>query len=149
MNITTYSPKSGEEIIWTKEKIVQCIKTSNKHTIAALMRIYSFQEQDEKSEKQTKFHNGMGFNKFDAPLLSSFAEQVNKHGYLYQKQIIVARKKLIKYADQILDYIDKNKKPKPVINTTYAKKAIFLSDYKQGELFPNITPKGNLINSSK
>lgn len=87
--------------IWTEDEIKALIKTNDKALCRAILRLYNEQTEDEKTTGDTKHSNGVGFNKFDAEILSSFAEFFKRTGFLTAKQMIVARKKMIKYSKQL------------------------------------------------
>jgi len=90
----------------TKKDALAYIKDGLRKSDAWLLRglvvIYGFQTADEKASKETHEDNGMGFNGVDAEFLSSLAEQYQKRGTLTQKQIEFARRKMVKYAGQLL-----------------------------------------------
>lgn len=67
-----------------------------------LVVVYGFQTEAEKAIQATAEDNGMGFNGVDAEFLSSLAEQYQKRGFLTPKQIAFARRKMVKYAGQLL-----------------------------------------------
>ena len=92
---------------WTKEKIVKLLNTNDKAVERAILRLYSFQTIDERTYGHTETNNGVGFNRYDANLLSGFAEQLIQYKRpLSGKQLIIARKKLVKYANQLLNYVE-------------------------------------------
>jgi hypothetical protein len=97
-------------ISWTPEMVKQKIATSDEAVKKALLRIYSFQTEDEKIQHSTHHTNGKGFNGVDAQILTSFCEQLLKKGWLSQKQIQLARKKVIKYSRQIFDWMKEDHK---------------------------------------
>lgn len=90
-----------EGIKWTPDLIKERIETSDLAVKKALLRIWSYQTEAEKEVGQTRETNGVGFNGIDAEILTSFAEQLDKKGWLSPKQIAIARKKLKKYSRQI------------------------------------------------
>ena len=71
------------------------IKNNPKYTIAALIRLYSYQT--------TANNLSLGFNKSDGPFLSKLATIFLKTGKLDNKQIKAAARLLPKYAGQLLD----------------------------------------------
>lgn len=85
----------------------------------ALVRIYERQTSEEQLKETTVTENGVGFNGNDAEILTSFAKQYLKRGFLSEKQMIVLKKKISKYWKQIIevsggykkidDYIEKHK----------------------------------------
>lgn len=87
--------------IWTEEEIKTLIQTNDKVLYGALKKLYAEQTADEQSSGETRHHNGVGFNGADSKIMSSFAEFLNKTGFLTPKQRIVARKKLVKYNKQL------------------------------------------------
>ena len=70
----------------------------------ALMVVYNNQTEDEKVDKTTKHHNGMGFNSMDDKICSSMAEQLIQKKMLSEKQTDFLRKVLPKYAKQLVEY---------------------------------------------
>ena len=94
---------NGKE--WTKESIKDLLKRSDKAVERGILRIYSFQTDEEKYVGMTKTVNGKGFNKFDVEILTSYAEQIKEGRHLTLKQMYVARPKICKYAGQLLEYI--------------------------------------------
>jgi hypothetical protein len=86
---------------WTPSIIKEKIETSDKALISALLRVYSWQTEDEKHSERTTETNSKGFNGIDAEILSSFAKQWETRGFLSPKQKAIARKKMSKYSRQI------------------------------------------------
>lgn len=87
--------------VWNKNEIKVLVQTNDKVLYGSLKALYDCQTADEKSCKDTKEHNGKGFNGVDAEFLSSCAEFLIKNGFLTPKQKIIVRRKLIKYNNQI------------------------------------------------
>lgn len=87
--------------VWTKEEIKNLIATNDKMVCVSLKKLYSYQTELERNCHETQESNGVGFNGVDAPILTSFAQFYLERGYLSQKQIAIARKKLAKYAGQL------------------------------------------------
>ena len=75
----------------------------------ALLKIYEFQTVAEQEFGVTIENNKVGFNGSDSEILSSFAEQLKKRGFLTPKQEFLAKKKMKKYWRQILEISDKEK----------------------------------------
>jgi len=84
----------------------------------ALVVIYEKQTADERVCQTTSHSNGVGFNGADARFLSSLAEQVKwwegtpfgkrQHATpLSERQLAIARKKIVKYSRQLADEVDK------------------------------------------
>ena len=92
---------------WTKEDIQDLIAKNDKAAIAALLKIYANQTDDEQNSENTEYYNGIGFNGIgfnglDAGILTSMAKWYEGKGFLTPKQLEVAKRKLKKYAGQIL-----------------------------------------------
>lgn len=94
---------NGKE--WNKEAIKNLIQTNDTAVYRALVLLYSFQTEEEKCLDNAKTINGKGFNKLDAEVLSSMARQVKGGRHLTERQMYVARPKLMKYAGQILNHM--------------------------------------------
>lgn len=91
---------------WTVEEIKNILNKYDDQVGKALIKLYTYQTVDEKQEHATKEHNNVGFNAADAPILTSFAEFYQKRGFLSQKQLIIARKKIMKYAGQLCNIVN-------------------------------------------
>lgn len=96
---------------WTKTRICELLMQSSVMVERSILVLYSRQTRDERQSETTTHNNKMGFNGCDAKLLTSFAKQIqtNKYGNpegqrLSRKQLIWARKKLPKYAQQLAIY---------------------------------------------
>ena len=94
---------NGKE--WTKEDVKDLLRRSDKAVERGILRIYTYQTDEEKYKGITKTVNGKGFSKFDVELLSSFAIQLRQGRHLTEKQMYKARPKIQKYAGQLLEYI--------------------------------------------
>jgi hypothetical protein len=70
--------------------------------IKALLWIYKFQTEDERSSSTTHALNGVGFTGIDGSILSSFAKQIIDKSYLSDKQLQILRKKIVKYENQMV-----------------------------------------------
>lgn len=95
---------------WTADKVKLSIATNDKAVVQALMKLYSLQTEYEKAVKETSETNRVGFNAFDAEILTSFSQQYEKKQWLSPKQLQLARKKLLKYSRQLFDIIHKSQK---------------------------------------
>ena len=87
---------------WTKEKIKENLLISDKWVEKAVLAIFKYQTEYEKSIENTTDHNNVGFNGVDGRIMSSFAKWLNRGNHLSPKQIFIARKKIIKYTGQLL-----------------------------------------------
>lgn len=90
-----------EKRVWTEEEIKELVQTNDTVLYGALKKLYACQTADEQNTKETKEHNGVGFNGFDAEFLSSVAEFLLKRGFLTEKQKMYTRRKLVKYNKQL------------------------------------------------
>lgn len=87
--------------VWTKENMKEILAKYDDQVCKAVVKIYEYQTADEQRAGETKENNGVGFNGADAQIMSSFAEFYKKRGYLSPKQLMIARKKIMKYAAQL------------------------------------------------
>jgi hypothetical protein len=67
----------------------------------AMMKIFANQTEDEQQAEATNHHNNVGFTGQDAKILSSFAKQYQRKGWLSDKQNAILMKKIGKYAGQL------------------------------------------------
>ena len=91
--------------VWTKDFIKYLINTNEVAVYKALKRLYSFQTAEEQSGEETVVSNGKGFNAYDAKYLSGLSTWVLAGKKLTTNQLKEARKRLMKYSEQLLDYI--------------------------------------------
>jgi len=75
----------------------------------ALLKIFEFQTEDEQEWETTHDHNGVGFTGIDGEILSSFAKQLQKRGFLSPKQMAIVFKKMPKYWKQVINISDDEK----------------------------------------
>ena len=92
--------------VWDKERVLALLEANDKAVIRALECLYNRQTSEERTLGQNVEHNGRGFTSYDADLLTSFVEFYRNAGFLTQKQLAVARKKLAKYWRQLLEEIE-------------------------------------------
>ena len=92
--------------VWNKESLKDLLDKNDLAGERAILRIYSFQTDEEKYTGATKTVNGKGFNKLDVEILSSFAMQLKNGRHLTEKQLYTARPKIKKYAGQLLKFIE-------------------------------------------
>lgn len=96
---------------WTKEAIKERLLRSDRQVWRAVVAIYRLQTADEQVGDDTRHDNGIGFNSFDARLMSSFAKLImrwealppgnRRPSPLSTVQMITARAKITKYAGQL------------------------------------------------
>ena len=69
--------------------------------IGDLLFLHSKQTADEQTTKHTRGTNKQGFNKIDAPIMTSIADWYIKTGFISHKQQALVEKKLMKYRKQL------------------------------------------------
>ena len=89
--------------VWTPESVWEVFANNKDQMCKGLVLIYRRQTADEREDKVTRNKNGVGFNAFDAEILSSFAEQYLRRGFLSDKQLAILEKKLHRYRKQLAD----------------------------------------------
>ena len=80
-----------------REYLKEKLSTDEAWAIRALVKIYAYQTENEKEYLETNEENGVGFSGADAEILTSFAEQYRRKGYLSPKQMEIVYKKMKKY----------------------------------------------------
>ena len=88
---------------WTKDDIRKLLEESDKAVARAILAIYGRQTDTEPAIGETTEQNGMGFNGVDAEFLSSLAQFYTAKGFLSVGQLKYGRKKIMKYAGQLVD----------------------------------------------
>lgn len=69
-----------------------------------ILILYKEQTQHEQSLKDSTEHNGVGFTKGDAPVMTTLAEQLMRGIKLSPLQVEVHGGKMLKYAKQLSRY---------------------------------------------
>lgn len=91
---------------YTKQSIKELLMRSDKAVKRGLVRIYEFQTYEEQHLDTANTNNGQGFSKYDVEILSSMARQIENGWQLSEAQIEVARKRIVKYAGQLYNYLE-------------------------------------------
>lgn len=92
---------------WTSETIRKALDQSDMNVCKAVVTIYRRQTREEQGSYTTRVTNGVGFNKYDAEILTSFALQIMRNKdmgrrYLLSRaQMNIARKRIRKYSKQL------------------------------------------------
>ena len=86
---------------WTVDEIKSLIDTNDVFVIRSLIKLYSYQTDEEQAGDETSEHNGFGFNSFDAKALSSMTKILIKNLIISKSQVNYARTKIKKYAKQL------------------------------------------------
>lgn len=87
--------------IYSAEEIRERMLIDNRWLFRGLLAIYSRQTSAEKTAKETRERNGVGFNGCDAPFLTDIAQKYQQLGRLSDKQIAACRKSMLKYCGQL------------------------------------------------
>lgn len=87
--------------IWTKDEIKENIMADDTWLTRAVLAIYDRQTKDEQVVMVTNVFNKVGFNKPDSYFLTSIAKLLLRNFKLTSKQKYVARKKIVKYSNQL------------------------------------------------
>lgn len=75
----------------------------DRQAIKGLMTVFANQTSSEQQSGDVHCDNGIGFTGADAPILTSFANQYKKYGRLSPKQLALLKKKMPKYAKQLIE----------------------------------------------
>lgn len=92
--------------MWTKERMLQLLRTNDLAVERALIVIYDRQTQDEKRDKDTKHHNDVGFRANHASTASYFSRIILK-GWTFldgRKRVHLRSDKLDKARHIVLQY---------------------------------------------
>lgn len=76
----------------------------NQKASKALLILFDRQTVEEKDRRLTLNENKVGFTAYDADILTGVARSYISNGFLTTKQLELVKKKMKKYAGQILDY---------------------------------------------
>ena len=90
--------------VWTKEEVIDLINKSDMAVYRGIKRLTTFQTPDERTTGKVTDLNGKGFNKFDAPFMTSLANLIEGGAKLSQRQMEAARRILKKYAGQLVRF---------------------------------------------
>ena len=86
-----------------KTFVVERLSTNDAWALRALVRLYDFQTREEQRTERAVQRNYSGFNKPDSRILSSFAKQYLRKGWLSEKQLWVLKQRIPKYWKQIVE----------------------------------------------
>lgn len=78
------------------------LKTNETWQLAAMLKIYDFQTEDEKAIGDTCIYNGVGFSGAHGEIMSSLAVQYRTKGWLSPKQMAIVAKIIHKYTRQVI-----------------------------------------------
>lgn len=88
------------------EALRHLLATDERWAKRALVRIYNAQTQDEKSNSETYYENGVGFNGSDARLLTKIAKWYLDKDYIGAGYMKIVHDRIQKYASQIFGLPD-------------------------------------------
>lgn len=91
---------------YTIEIVKSKLSSDQRWIEQAIVKLYDFQTADEQASDETKHENGVGFNAFDAKVLSYYATWLKRGNHLNGKHLDKAKKMVPKYAKQILHLIN-------------------------------------------
>ncbi len=103
-----------------KEDIMKLIRDNDEYVIGALITLYQKQTSEERATFQTNEPNNIGFNSFDAPILTDIATHYLQWKTLSPKQINFVRNTIQKYWKQLLNL---NPDPLPLLKREDKEKA--------------------------
>lgn len=89
--------------MFTKKDIIDLIDRNDRAVLRGVLAIDDRQTSAERATGETRENNGIGWNSFDARIMGSFAGFIRHRGFLTEKQIVMARKTVRKYAGQLAD----------------------------------------------
>lgn len=86
---------------WQQDEIKQLLQSHDLFVVKSLLKLYSYQTEEEKLSENTNELNGVGFNSYDAPILCNIANQLVEKTFITIKQISYVRNKILKYSKQL------------------------------------------------
>jgi hypothetical protein len=89
--------------MWTQDRIVRLLNTSDKAVERAILAIYERQTADEKASSCTQHDNTVGFSAFDAATGSYLARLIKRGFKLYPDKMAKARKLAVRYRRQLAE----------------------------------------------
>jgi hypothetical protein len=97
---------------WTKERVLELLKTNDKAVGRALLRLMQNQTSDEQISETVKYRNSKGFRPCHGRIGTSMAKFFESRGYLTERQVRYWRVRDKKgnmrigiYANQLLNEI--------------------------------------------
>lgn len=101
--------------VWTKDEILalidRCVipgQEDGKTIYRMLRALYGRQTATEQASHASQEHNGLGFTKFDAKLLSDIAQHAENYRSLTPKQTQLVGRRLRKYHRQLVEIANEN-----------------------------------------
>ncbi len=109
--MTTVTETATTIKVWSKEEIKELLDSRPAFVGRSLIVMLARQTADEAQGGYTSHANGQGFSAFDAEFLTSLAKQFSERNSLSEKQLVMARKSLKRYAGQLVDVANANITP--------------------------------------
>lgn len=97
--------------MWTKETVWARMLANEPSVLKALLLIDARQTADERAERQTVWHNGQGWNRFDAQDLGRYAARVRNGRQLDRREFFEVRARLKKYTGQVAEILNARRVP--------------------------------------
>lgn len=94
--------------MWTKAQILELLDKNDRAVSRAITALFKRQTSDEQAQRTTRKANNVGFNSGDAPLLSYYADYIQARGQLTGRHLDQARRRVRKYAGQLVDIANAN-----------------------------------------
>lgn len=116
-----FYPHANMKRMFQKKLIETLVAFSSKFTILALVKIWEYQTESEQSSNSTHVGNGVGFGKWDAKAGSFLVLEFKKTGILNYSQLEKARKLVVKYRRQVIEFSSTAKLAKLYIKALEAK----------------------------
>lgn len=95
----------GECTHWTVDYLRELIASNKDAALRALRRVYLNQTASEAREGSANTTNGIGFNRSDAPQLTSIAKDLERYGELSPHDLNILHELMPKYAKQVFNYM--------------------------------------------
>jgi len=95
---------------WSQSEIRVLLETNNDFLKRSLVKMYKRQTESEQERVYTNQRNWVGFNKPDGFKLGSLAKFYIDRGFLTDKQIVLVRRRLVRYTRQITDIANSSNK---------------------------------------
>lgn len=86
---------------WTKGEIKDLLLRNDRMVIKSLLKLCEYQTDYELERKEANVRNHLGFNKFDAPILTNVANVYTKTGQISRRSFADTRRRLLKYSSQL------------------------------------------------
>lgn len=86
---------------WTRKDIETLLRDRDDAVMKAALRMAYLQTPEERRGRDSYFQNGWGPTKYDAGFLEGISRYYLANGYMTERQIQEARRRLYKYSGQL------------------------------------------------